>query len=681
MGLGKTIQSMSLILMNPRPTNAELEKDKKNKIPVESSKTTLVVAPLALIRQWESEIKTKSGALKVLVHHGPSRTKSARNLIKADVVVTTYQTLTSEHAASSDNDDGPKIGCFGAHWYRIILDEAHSIKNRNAKSTKACYALKSVYRWCLTGTPMQNNLDELQSLIRFLCIKPYCDLATWKQQISDPMKNGRGGLAMRRLQYFLKACMKRRTKDVLKKEGAFNAGGQEHAEGFKIVDRNVQIITAEFGHHERKFYDRLESRTKASLEEMMSGETQDYFGALVLLLRMRQACNHPHLMKAKMEKDKDALTTAYTGDPQAPRKEKVDDKEVDAIADLLGGMSVHAKKCNVCQTKLSREESQNGRVRCAECEEIIDEEEKAERSVYRTQKKKKSKSKSKSKSTNEHRSERRKLQAARRKVIVDSDDEEEAEWIVPKGQRAGSDLGVHTDDEEAEGGGEWIKNDDPATDDEDEDESASEESSEEEYEEEEGSTATGFRKPSAFASKLVSSTKIDRLLDILEKETPEHKVIVFSQFTTMLDLIEPFLVEDGYKFVRYDGSMRNDAREASLNKLRSDKRTRVLLCSLKCGSLGLNLTAASRVVLMEPFWNPVCLWAPNIDDDLLTCRYSLSKNKPLTASTGSTRQETSQFTASPSPTQSRSASLRCKKPSAPSRPLHSKAARPSPNST
>jgi SNF2 family DNA or RNA helicase len=111
--------------------------------------------------------------------------------------------------------------------------------------------------------------------------------------------------------------------------------------------------------------------------------------------------------------------------------------------------------------------------------------------------------------------------------------------------------------------------------------------------------------PEYNASDLTPSTKIRQLLSILEKETPDHKVIVFSQFTSMLDLIEPFLKRQGYNFTRYDGSMRNDLREASLRKLREDKRTRVLLCSLKCGSLGLNLTAASRVVIMEPFWNPV----------------------------------------------------------------------------
>lgn len=105
----------------------------------------------------------------------------------------------------------------------------------------------------------------------------------------------------------------------------------------------------------------------------------------------------------------------------------------------------------------------------------------------------------------------------------------------------------------------------------------------------------------------VASTKIRRLLQILEAESEKHKFIVFSEFTSMLDLVEPFLRDRGFRFTRYDGSMKNDEREASLGRLRNDSKVRILLCSLRCGSLGLNLTAASRVVIMEPFWNPVRL--------------------------------------------------------------------------
>jgi SNF2 family DNA or RNA helicase len=124
MGLGKTIQSITLILRNPRPSKEEAKQERvnKNRIPENCSMTTLIVAPLALIKQWESETKSKvsvSHSLRVLIHHSTSRTKRALELKKYDVVITTYQTLTSEHASSSDKDDGVKIGCFGVYWYRV----------------------------------------------------------------------------------------------------------------------------------------------------------------------------------------------------------------------------------------------------------------------------------------------------------------------------------------------------------------------------------------------------------------------------------------------------------------------------------------------------------------------------------------------------------------------------------
>ena len=87
----------------------------------------------------------------------------------------------------------------------------------------------------------------------------------------------------------------------------------------------------------------------------------------------------------------------------------------------------------------------------------------------------------------------------------------------------------------------------------------------------------------------------------------------------MLDLIEPFLHRDNLVFTRYDGSMRNDHREASLERLRHNSECRILLCSLKCGSLGLNLTAASRVVILEPFWNPFGMYILAIGKTCLGC--------------------------------------------------------------
>jgi SNF2 family DNA or RNA helicase len=661
MGLGKTVQSLALILSNSRPEKGVEPENKKNAISDSTGKGTLVVAPLALIKQWEAEINskvTKSHALKVLVHHGPSRTKSAEKLKQYDVVITTYQVLASEHASCGDGPDGLKKGCFAVSWYRTMLDEAHTIKNRNAKMTKACYDIRSHYRWCLTGTPMQNNLDELQSLIRFLRIQPYCDMSSWKDSISGPMKNGRGNLAMRRLQIFLKAFMKRRTKEVLKKEGALNFGGKakdgEEKPAFQIVARKVETVIGEFTAKERAFYDRLSDRAQSRLDEMMGGAKQDYIGALVLLLRLRQACNHPNLTKTNVKGDKDALTTGSKENHvglQTPRKAIKDD--ADDLADLLGGLSVQTKRCDICQNTLTRDNADAGAVRCIECETDLNTSTKKSKKHKKKHRKHRHKSEKMERPAtdledDEAEAKHMPSKASRqRRIIVDSDDEDEGEWLVPEDQQQTESLGKAggTDDENAEGGGDTLASVDSqasSSDDEsksnldsfivhdtesedespvirkktskrpprvvnlDSDDHSSTSSSESNSEtDSEDDSETEASDPEYDASDLTPSTKIRQLLTILEKETSDHKVIVFSQFTSMLDLIEPFLKRQGYNFTRYDGSMRNDLREASLERLRNDKRTRVLLCSLKCGSLGLNLTAASRVVIMEPFWNPV----------------------------------------------------------------------------
>jgi len=546
MGLGKTIQSIALILGNPCPPKEEL-KDSKRKLRTQCDRATLVVAPLALIKQWEAEIKDRveeSHALKVKVHHGPQRTKSFRDLRNYDVVITTYQTLSSEHVENSGSE---KTALFGVNWYRIVLDEAHSIKNRNAKSTKAVCALEAEYRWCLTGTPMQNNLDELQSLIHFLRIKPYNQLDVWRAQITQPMNSGRGGLAIRRLRAFLSAFMKRRTKDVLKQDGALKNGANGAVKsntGFKIVKRTVENVEAEFNEREKAFYSRLEARTDKSLSLMMAGSQMSYASALVLLMRLRQACNHPQLLGADLSKEQDAMAGSQTPSRKASKADDVDD-----VVAMLGGLSVETKRCDVCQIELSKRVVDEGQVRCEECEEDL---KMAEKAVKKPRPKEKKIVK--------------KERKVNRRVIVDSDDEDDSVVIS------------HQSESESE---------------EEHDDSAEEESaSDEDF------SAQALRPTPA------SSTKIRHLLKILKNDAHTHKYIVFSFFTSMLDLIEPFLRRHNLKYVRYDGAMRNDHREASLEQLRNNSDVRVLLCSLRAGSLGLNLTAASRVVILEPFWNP-----------------------------------------------------------------------------
>lgn len=640
------------MLSNPRPTNEWIEQNPKQKFPKSAGRGTLVVAPLALIKQWEAEIKDKVSTdhkLKVLVHHGPSRTKRFDDLKKYDVVITTYQTLTSEHVGTSPDEHGIKVGCFGVHWYRIILDEAHSIKNRSAKMTQAAYNLKSVYRWCLTGTPMQNNLEELQSLIRFLQIKPYCELRMWKEQIGMPMKNGRGGLAMKRLQFFLKAFMKRRTKEILKQEGTLKFGKpsgkktdadvheavkKDDGSGFKIVGRNIQSVIVDFSDSERSFYDKLTARTEKSLAQMMGGEKTDYIGALVLLLRLRQICNHPDLIRTNISKETDTLGG---GGSQGPKPTKSTDKAIlglDDVADMFGSLSMETKKCDVCKTDINKKEAANGAIRCQDCEaDIAEQDVQASESVSRKKKEKQGKSKTKKSvklqgdSKLLHAKKQHRIGARR---VVDSDDEEgedqKGKWIVDKHQQRLPNLGkagVKTD-EDAEGGGEWLVSDEDESNADDSYQSTvsrstarttmspgdSKQGSDEESDvEDDSSSASDSSSPESPVRKptKLASTKIKHLIDILRRESPTHKIIVFSEFTSMLDLIAPLLDAASPSLpghARYDGRMAHPMREASLHALRTDSSVRILLCSLRCGSLGLNLTCASRVVLLEPFWNP-----------------------------------------------------------------------------
>ena len=218
MGLGKTIQMLSLIVTR------QSEDPRK--------KTTLIVAPVALMRQWSQEIESKikrQHRLTVFVQHGPSKKKDFRDLQHFDIVLTTFGSLAAELKKletfrlrqrafpESRPNSAEKCALIGdeAEWYRVILDEAQCIKNNNTKTAKAACYLKATYRFCMTGTPMMNNVDEFYSLIKFLRIRPYSDWTKFRLDISAPLKTSREygrEKAMSRLQVVIKAIMLRRTK-------------------------------------------------------------------------------------------------------------------------------------------------------------------------------------------------------------------------------------------------------------------------------------------------------------------------------------------------------------------------------------------------------------------------------------------------------------------------------------
>jgi SNF2 family DNA or RNA helicase len=263
MGLGKTVEALSLILANPSTD--------------QTCKTTLIVAPVALMRQWEKELARHvhpRHRLSVYVYHGNGKKASFDKLRTFDVVLTTFGTLASEmklkesrkvaEATQREQQDvefkrptREMLSLLGqkSMWYRCILDEAQCIKNRNTLTSKAANDLQSRYRLCMTGTPMMNSIDELYALIRFLKIAPYHVWGRFSTDISKLIKTNNERLrsrAMGRVQAVLKSIMLRRGKTTL-------VDGKQICE---IPPKHINLQSVEFSDAEHELYKAIESKNQ-----------------------------------------------------------------------------------------------------------------------------------------------------------------------------------------------------------------------------------------------------------------------------------------------------------------------------------------------------------------------------------------------------------------------------------
>lgn len=241
MGLGKTIQMLSLIHSHksevaiPKSESTtlgslnSLRKTSNFSGVVSAHKTTLVVAPMSLLAQWQSEAEnaSKEGTLKSIVYYGNEKANNLQalccdaNIATApDIVITSYGVVLSEFTQlASKGGNRENNGLFSLDFFRIILDEAHSIKNRQSKTAKACYELSATHRWVLTGTPIVNRLEDLFSLVRFLRVEPWNNFAFWRTFITVPFESKDFVRALDVVQTVLEPLVMRRTKDMKTPEG------------------------------------------------------------------------------------------------------------------------------------------------------------------------------------------------------------------------------------------------------------------------------------------------------------------------------------------------------------------------------------------------------------------------------------------------------------------------------
>lgn len=506
MGMGKTIQAVSLI-MSDYP----------------AKQPTLVVVPPVALMQWQAEINSyTNGKLKVLVYHISANPKcklmTIKDLKKYNVIMVSYSGLESMYRKENkgwNRADGivkEDSILHALNFHRIILDEAHSIKQRTTGVAKACFALKGTYKWCLSGTPVQNRIGEFFSLLRFLEVVPFacyfckqCDckelhwsqnenkmcthcnhsgfnhVSVFNQEILNPITSGESKLARQvgfdKLRLITDRIMLRRMK-------------RDYTSSMELPPKDVVIHNEFFGEIERDFSQSIMSNTQRKFDTYVAQGVMlnNYANIFGLIMQMRQVANHPDLILRR---------------------------------NAEGGQNVII--CCICDEPA--EEAIRSRCKHEFCRQCA-------------------------------------------KNFVRSFDDAAGEADCP---RCHIPLSIDWDQPDIEQDEEHVKK-------------------------------------SSIINRIkmedwTSSTKIEMLVYDLYKlrsKKQTHKSIVFSQFTSMLQLVQWRLQKSGFSTVLLDGSMSPAQRQKSIEYFMTNVDVEVFLVSLKAGGVALNLTEASRVFIIDP---------------------------------------------------------------------------------
>ncbi|USP78615.1 uncharacterized protein yc1106_05889 [Curvularia clavata] len=513
MGMGKTIQAVSLIMS-----------DYPAKYP------TLVCVPPVALMQWTNEIREYTdNKLKVLVYHGTNakcKKMSVKELKSYDVIMVSYNSLESLHRKEvkgwTRGEDIIKEASplHAIYYHRLILDEAHSIKSRNTGVAKACFALRSDYKWCLSGTPVQNRIGEFFSLLRFLEVRPFADyfcrscdceklhwatdddhmcvacahgasehISVFNQELLNPITGDDPELreeALAKLHLITARIMLRRMK-------------RDHTNSMELPMKDIIIHNEFFSEVERDFSTSIMSNSSRKFDTYVAQGVMlnNYANIFGLIMQMRQVANHPDLLLKK------------------------------SAAEGAGNVYV----CNICDEPA--EDAVRSHCRHEFCRACI-------------------------------------------KDFMDTCEASGTEADCPRCH-----IALSIDFEQPE------------------------------LEQDEDSVKKTSIINRIKMENWTSSTKIEMLVyDLYKLRSKKQtlKSIVFSQFTSMLQLIEWRLRRAGFNTVMLDGSMTPAQRQKSIDHFMTNPDVEVFLVSLKAGGVALNLTEASRVFIVDPWWNPAAEW-------------------------------------------------------------------------
>lgn len=605
MGLGKTIEMLSLVHANSyKPTDEARNElsgapsDPSSVVP--APYTTLVVAPTSLLAQWESEAlkSAKPGATRVLVYYGAEQSSNLRNICSTAnggsaprVIVTSYGVVLSEFRQQTSQPSfstGVQGGLYSVEFFRIILDEAHMIKNRRSKSARSCYELNAIHRWVLTGTPIVNRLEDLFSLVRFLKVEPWNNFSFWKTFITVPFESKDYARALNVVQTVLEPLVLRRTKTMKTPEGEPLV---------PLPPRNIVLEEVDLSIEEREVYDFIYTRAKRTFNDNVEAGTllKSYTTIFAQILRLRQSCCHPVLTrnKAIVADEEEAATVANA------KNGLQDDMDLQDLINRFttvteSGVSTEGQGSGTKFTTYALRQIQSES--SGECP-ICSEEPMIDPAVTAC------------------------WHSACKKCLEDYIRHQTDRNLPPRCFSCRAPVSSKDIFEVIK---HQSPNSTPAEDDVDSNAPPS-------------SSLTipriSLRRINPLSPSTHTSAKIHSLLNHLSRVPPNTKSVVFSQFTSFLDLIEPQLTRAGIHHVRLDGSMPQKARAEVLAKFtktelydqedieeediqnahanaqkhkassESSANPSVLLISLRAGGVGLNLTAASNVFMMDPWWS------------------------------------------------------------------------------
>ncbi|KAI1358414.1 SNF2 family N-terminal domain-containing protein [Xylaria arbuscula] len=541
MGMGKTLQTLACIVSN-QPSEDDLKT---------YCRTTLIVAPATAIDQWESEAKKhvdiKSHTESIL-HYKRSKKIAVIALREISIILVSYQEL-SKHFPNEKIRD-PKLeehkgDLLKLNFWRVVLDESHNIKNRNSQMSLACQELNACCRWALSGTPITNSIEEIYPYLKFLKAEVPDEFGKFR----SPFMNIKDDVAMQRLTDIVEPIMLRRTMN-------HTFMGRPL---YSIPKPHYDVKYVELTKEERIIYNAVESRFREIINEMLAQKGYiDFSKYLLLFMGLRQAVAHPFMLETTMKNlmtTEDLLNIQRFGRSQFGYKFDMSKQIENALA---------AQKKHVC--RICYQEPVNPQIAAcnhAFCRECLLSHIRAEYGGGSMVPK----------------------CFECKKPIVDYEPNMPSDEEISDLEGSVSNSSGITIFRGPKLGRDRFKKHPKLL---------------------KSSSMFLVQCDQAHPEPVVSSTKTTAVkATILEwkSEAPDDKIIIFVEFKTTAAVLGRMLDAEGIPFLYFFGDMTSTEKDQAIRAFHEKEEITVMIASLKCASVALNITVANRVVLVDLWWN------------------------------------------------------------------------------